>query len=56
MSLHLGNEIFDIFKMPIEGLQNHLFVQQVGILGFGLLGFIAERFFRLILDVHVFLV
>ena len=29
LSLHLGNEIFDIFKMPIEGLQNHLFVQQV---------------------------
>jgi len=28
ISLHLGNEIFDIFKMPIEGLQNHLFVQQ----------------------------
>ncbi|XP_065053501.1 RNA polymerase-associated protein LEO1-like [Rhopilema esculentum] len=28
LSLHLGNEIFDIFKMPIEGLQNHLFVQQ----------------------------
>lgn len=28
LSLHMGNEIFDIFKMPIEGLQNHLFVQQ----------------------------
>eukprot|EP00794_Sanderia_malayensis_P003840 gene3840-4379_t len=28
LSLHMGNEIFDIFKMPIEGMQNHLFVQQ----------------------------
>ncbi|XP_065684113.1 RNA polymerase-associated protein LEO1 [Hydra vulgaris] len=28
LSMHLGNEIFDVFKMPVTGEQNHLFVQQ----------------------------
>jgi len=28
MSLHLGNEIFDILKLPVQGQENHLFVQQ----------------------------
>jgi len=28
LSMHLGNEVFDVFKMPIHGEQNHLFVQQ----------------------------
>ena len=28
MTMHLGNEVFDVFKMPIEGETNHLFVQQ----------------------------
>lgn len=28
LSMHLGNEVFDVFKMPIQGEQNHLFVQQ----------------------------
>lgn len=28
ISMHLGNEVFDVFKMPIQGEQNHLFVQQ----------------------------
>lgn len=27
--MHLGNEVFDVFKMPVQGEQNHLFVQQV---------------------------
>lgn len=28
LSMHLGNEVFDVFKMKVEGEQNHLFVQQ----------------------------
>jgi len=34
MSLHLGNEIFDVHKMPLQGDVNHLFVRQ----GLGLQG------------------
>ena len=33
LSMHLGNEIFDVFKMPVTGEQNHLFVQQVTLIG-----------------------
>lgn len=29
LSMHLGNEVFDVFKMEVAGEQNHLFVQQV---------------------------
>ena len=29
LSMHLGNEVFDVFKMKVDGEQNHLFVQQV---------------------------
>ena len=28
MSLHLGNEIFDVYKQPLQGDHNHLFVRQ----------------------------
>ena len=28
MSLHLGDEIFDVHTMPIQGDFNHLFVRQ----------------------------
>jgi len=28
LSMHLGNEVFDVFKMKVDGEQNHLFVQQ----------------------------
>lgn len=28
MSLHLGNEIFDVYKQPIQGDHNHLFIRQ----------------------------
>ena len=28
MSLHLGNEIFDIHQMPLQGDFNHLFIRQ----------------------------
>jgi len=34
MSLHLGNEVFDIHTMPLQGDYNHLFIRQ----GTGLLG------------------
>ena len=29
MSLHLGNEIFDIHKQPLAGDHNHMFIRQV---------------------------
>uniref|UniRef100_A0A1L8DFQ3 Putative another transcription unit protein n=1 Tax=Nyssomyia neivai TaxID=330878 RepID=A0A1L8DFQ3_9DIPT len=28
MSLHLGNEIFDVYKQPLQGDHNHLFIRQ----------------------------
>lgn len=28
MSLHLGNEIFDVYKHPLQGDHNHLFIRQ----------------------------
>ncbi len=28
MSLHLGNEIFDVYKQPLQGDFNHLFIRQ----------------------------
>ncbi|GBP06246.1 Another transcription unit protein [Eumeta japonica] len=28
MSLHLGNEIFDVFKQPLHGDHNHMFIRQ----------------------------
>lgn len=28
MSLHLGNEIFDVYRQPLQGDHNHLFVRQ----------------------------
>lgn len=28
MSLHLGNEIFDVYKQPLHGDHNHLFIRQ----------------------------
>ena len=34
MSLHLGDEVFDIGSMPMQGSFNHLFIRQ----GTGLLG------------------
>ena len=29
MSLHLGNEIFDVHKQPLAGDHNHMFIRQV---------------------------
>uniref|UniRef100_A0A8D2PPT6 RNA polymerase-associated protein LEO1 n=1 Tax=Zosterops lateralis melanops TaxID=1220523 RepID=A0A8D2PPT6_ZOSLA len=28
MSLHLGNEVFDVYKAPLQGDHNHLFIRQ----------------------------
>ncbi|CAG2065610.1 unnamed protein product, partial [Timema podura] len=28
MSLHLGSEIFDVYKQPLQGDHNHLFIRQ----------------------------
>lgn len=28
MSLHLGNEVFDVYKQPLQGDHNHLFIRQ----------------------------
>lgn len=28
MSLHLGNEIFDVYKQPLQGDHNHMFIRQ----------------------------
>lgn len=28
MSLHLGNEVFDVYKQPLQGDFNHLFIRQ----------------------------
>ncbi|XP_047625149.1 RNA polymerase-associated protein LEO1-like [Phacochoerus africanus] len=28
LSLHLGNEVFDVYKVPLEGHQNHLFIRE----------------------------
>lgn len=28
MSLHLGNEIFDVYKQPLQGDHNHLYIRQ----------------------------
>ncbi len=28
MSLHLGNEIFDVYRQPLQGDFNHLFIRQ----------------------------
>lgn len=28
MSLHLGNEIFDVYRQPLQGDHNHLFIRQ----------------------------
>jgi hypothetical protein len=28
MSLHLGNEIFDVYKQPLQGDFNHMFIRQ----------------------------
>ena len=28
MSMHLGNEIFDVYKQPLQGDFNHLFIRQ----------------------------
>ncbi len=28
MSLHLGSEIFDVYKQPLQGDFNHLFIRQ----------------------------
>ena len=29
MTLHLGNEIFDVHKQPLQGDFNHMFIRQV---------------------------
>ena len=29
MSLHLGHEIFDVHKQPLQGDFNHMFIRQV---------------------------
>ena len=34
MSLHLGDEVFDMYSMPMQGSFNHLFIRQ----GTGLMG------------------
>lgn len=39
MSLHLGNEIFDVYRQPLHGDHNHLFIRQ----GTGLQGQVAFR-------------
>ena len=45
MSLHLGNEIFDIHKQPLAGDHNHMFIRQV----------IAEkRIIKLLSHGHIF--
>ncbi|XP_050997538.1 RNA polymerase-associated protein LEO1-like isoform X2 [Acomys russatus] len=28
MSLHVGNEVFDVYKAPLQGYHNHLFIRQ----------------------------
>ncbi|XP_077905742.1 RNA polymerase-associated protein LEO1 isoform X2 [Ictidomys tridecemlineatus] len=34
MSLHLGNEVFDVYKAPLQGNHNHLFIREdTGLLG-----------------------
>lgn len=48
MSLHLGNEVFDVYKAPLQGDHNHLFIRQ----GTGLQGqavFKTKLTFRLVL-------
>jgi len=29
MTLHLGNETFDVYKQPLHGDHNHMFIRQV---------------------------
>lgn len=32
LSLHLGNEIFDVYRQPLHGDHNHMFIRQVSVI------------------------